>query len=62
MTKLLLNSEVHSALFRNGSRIIKLGALAAMTMLSNNIFRTAGNSFIQGAYEDIKEVRSSLQD
>jgi len=62
MTKVLLNSDVHSAIFRNGTRILKLGALAALTMFSGNVFRTAGNSFIQSAYDDYKIVRSIFQE
>jgi len=62
MTKLLLNSEVQSAILRNGTRILKLGALAALTMLSGNVYRTAGSSFIQSAYEDYQIVRSVFQD
>ena len=62
MTQLLLNSEVQSAILRNGTRILKLGALAALTMLSGNVYRTAGSSFIQSAYEDYQIVRSVFQD
>lgn len=62
MTRIIMSQAFREALVRNGIRVLKLGALSALAMFSGNIFRTAGQDFIQSAVKDYEAVREIVQE
>lgn len=62
MFKVLGSEAVRTAVVRNAGNMIKLGGLAAATMLTSNVFRQACNNYIRTVYADYQSVREAIQE